>query len=153
MAKAGQKTSFWGRISPFLSQLTGSKDLTVVFFIIAILAIIIVPLPSALLDFFLAISIALSALIILIALYVKKPTDFSAFPTLLLIVTLFRLSLNIATTRMILSNGHLGPEAVSDIITAFGQFVVGGNYVIGIILFIILVIINFLAIFFHYYSM
>ena len=146
MAKAGQKTSFWGRISPFLSQLTGSKDLTVVFFIIAILAIIIVPLPSALLDFFLAISIALSALIILIALYVKKPTDFSAFPTLLLIVTLFRLSLNIATTRMILSNGHLGPEAVSDIITAFGQFVVGGNYVIGIILFIILVIINFMVV-------
>ena len=126
--------------------MTGSKDLTVVFFIIAILAIIIVPLPSALLDFFLAISIALSALIILIALYVKKPTDFSAFPTLLLIVTLFRLSLNIATTRMILSNGHLGPEAVSDIITAFGQFVVGGNYVIGIILFIILVIINFMVV-------
>lgn len=131
---------------PFLSFLSGSKDLTVVFFIIAILAIIIVPLPSALLDFFLAISIALSALIILIALYVKKPTDFSAFPTLLLIVTLFRLSLNIATTRMILSNGHLGPAAVSDIINAFGQFVVGGNYVIGIILFIILVIINFMVV-------
>lgn len=146
MAQAGQKASFFSKISPFLSQLTGSKDLTVVFFIVAILAIIIVPLPSALLDFFLAISIALSALIILIALYVKKPTDFSAFPTLLLIVTLFRLSLNIATTRMILSNGHLGPEAVSDIITAFGQFVVGGNYVIGIILFIILVIINFMVV-------
>lgn len=146
LAQTGQKASFFSRISPFLSQLTGSKDLTVVFFIVAILAIIIVPLPSALLDFFLAISIALSALIILIALYVKKPTDFSAFPTLLLIVTLFRLSLNIATTRMILSNGHLGPEAVSDIITAFGQFVVGGNYVIGIILFIILVIINFMVV-------
>lgn len=146
MAQAGQKASFFSKISPFLSQLTGSKDLTVVFFIVAILAIIIVPLPSALLDFFLAISIALSALIILIALYVKKPIDFSAFPTLLLIVTLFRLSLNIATTRMILSNGHLGPEAVSDIITAFGQFVVGGNYVIGIILFIILVIINFMVV-------
>lgn len=146
LAQAGQKASFFSKISPFLSQLTGSKDLTVVFFIVAILAIIIVPLPSALLDFFLAISIALSALIILIALYVKKPTDFSAFPTLLLIVTLFRLSLNIATTRMILSNGHLGPEAVSDIITAFGQFVVGGNYVIGIILFIILVIINFMVV-------
>lgn len=131
---------------PFLSFLSGSKDLTVVFFIIAILAIIIVPLPSSLLDFFLAISIALSALIILIALYVKKPTDFSAFPTLLLIITLFRLALNIATTRMILSNGHLGPEAVSDIINAFGQFVVGGNYVIGIILFIILVIINFMVV-------
>ncbi|RAX53780.1 flagellar biosynthesis protein FlhA [Helicobacter sp. 11-8110] len=146
MAQTGQKASFFSRISPFLSQLTGSKDLTVVFFIVAILAIIIVPLPGALLDLFLVISIALSVLIILIALYVKKPTDFSAFPTLLLIVTLFRLSLNIATTRMILSNGHLGPEAVSDIITAFGQFVVGGNYVIGIILFIILIIINFMVV-------
>ncbi|WP_299549499.1 flagellar biosynthesis protein FlhA [uncultured Helicobacter sp.] len=146
MAVAEKKTSLLGKIAPFLGFLTGSKDLTVVFFIVAILAIIIVPLPSALLDFFLAISIALSALIILIALYVKKPTDFSAFPTLLLIITLFRLSLNIATTRMILSNGHLGPEAVSDIITAFGQFVVGGNYVIGIILFIILVIINFMVV-------
>ncbi|MCI5968130.1 flagellar biosynthesis protein FlhA [Helicobacter sp.] len=146
MATAEKKTSLLGKIAPFLGFLTGSKDLTVVFFIIAILAIIIVPLPSALLDFFLAVSIALSALIILIALYVKKPTDFSAFPTLLLIITLFRLSLNIATTRMILSNGHLGPESVSDIITAFGQFVVGGNYVIGIILFIILVIINFMVV-------
>ena len=146
MATAEKKTSFLSKIAPFLSFLTGSKDLTVVFFIIAILAIIIVPLPSGLLDFFLAISIALSALIILIALYVRKPTDFSAFPTLLLIITLFRLSLNIATTRMILSNGHLGPGAVSDIITAFGQFVVGGNYVIGIILFVILVIINFMVV-------
>ncbi|PZT48809.1 flagellar biosynthesis protein FlhA [Helicobacter valdiviensis] len=147
MAKSsGAKSSFLSKITPFFGFLTGSKDLTVVFFIVAILAIIIVPLPSALLDFFLAISIALSALIILIALYVKKPTDFSAFPTLLLIVTLFRLSLNIATTRMILSNGHMGPEAVSDIITAFGQFVVGGNYVIGVILFIILVIINFMVV-------
>lgn len=146
MAAADKKVSFLSRIMPFLSFLSGSKDLTVVFFIIAILAIIIVPLPSSLLDFFLAVSIALSALIILIALYVKKPTDFSAFPTLLLIITLFRLALNIATTRMILSNGHLGPEAVSDIINAFGQFVVGGNYVIGIILFIILVIINFMVV-------
>lgn len=147
LAKSGgAKSSLLGKIAPFFGFLTGSKDLTVVFFIVAILAIIIVPLPSALLDFFLAVSIALSALIILIALYVKKPTDFSAFPTLLLIVTLFRLSLNIATTRMILSNGHMGPEAVSDIITAFGQFVVGGNYVIGVILFIILVIINFMVV-------
>ncbi|TLD82665.1 flagellar biosynthesis protein FlhA [Helicobacter sp. MIT 11-5569] len=146
MAAAEKKTSLLGKIAPFLGFLTGSKDLTVVFFIVAILAIIIVPLPSGLLDFFLAISIALSALIILIALYVKKPTDFSAFPTLLLIITLFRLALNIATTRMILSNGHLGPAAVSDIIAAFGQFVVGGNYVIGIILFIILVIINFMVV-------
>ncbi len=110
------------------------------------MAIIIVPLPSAILDFFLTISLAISVLIILIGLYIAKPTDFDAFPTLLLIITLFRLSLNVATTRMILTNGNQGPEAVSDIITSFGNFVVGGNYVIGIIVFLILVIINFMVV-------
>lgn len=145
-ANSAKKESLLSKITPFLGSLGGNKDLTIVFFIVAILAIIIVPLPSVLLDFFLAVSIALSALIILIALYVRKPTDFSAFPTLLLIITLFRLSLNIATTRMILSNGHLGTDAVSDIITAFGNFVVGGNYVLGVIIFVILVIINFMVV-------
>ncbi len=130
----------------FLEPIAKSKDLTMVFFVIAILAIIIVPLPSGFLDFFLTISLAISVLILMIALYVPKPTDLTTFPTLILIVTLFRLSLNIATTRMILSNGHQGPDAVSDIISSFGQFVVGGNYVIGVIVFIILVLINFMVI-------
>jgi flagellar biosynthesis protein FlhA len=85
-------------------------------------------------------------LILLISLYVPKPTDLSTFPTLILIVTLYRLSLNIATTRMILSSGHEGPENVSELITAFGEFVVGGNYIIGIIVFIILVVINFMVV-------
>ena len=82
----------------------------------------------------------------LLALYIPRPTDFTTFPTLILIVTLFRLSLNIATTRMILLKGYEGPDAVSKIISAFGEFVVGGNYIIGIIIFIILVVINFLVI-------
>ena len=133
-------------VKSLLGNVFRSKDLIVVVFIMAILAIIIVPLPSYLLDFFLTISIALSVLIILIGLYIAKPTDFSAFPTLLLMVTLFRLALNVATTRMILSNGHLGSENVSEIISAFGNFVVGGNYVIGIIVFSILVIVNYLVI-------
>lgn len=133
-------------VKSLLNNIFRSKDLIVVVFIMAILAIIIVPLPSYLLDFFLTISIALSVLIILIGLYIAKPTDFSAFPTLLLMVTLFRLALNVATTRMILSNGHLGAENVSEIISAFGNFVVGGNYVIGIIVFSILVIVNYLVI-------
>jgi len=90
--------------------------------------------------------LAVSVLILLLGLYIPKPTDFTTFPTLILIVTLYRLSLNIATTRMILSKGYLGPEAVSKIISAFGEFVVGGNYIIGIIIFIILVVINFLVI-------
>ena len=112
----------------------------------AILAIIIVPLPSGILDLLLTVSMAIAVLILLISLYVPKPTDLTTFPTLILIITLFRLSLNIATTRMILSNGHEGPDAVSDIITSFGNFVVGGNYVIGIILFAILVLINFMVV-------
>lgn len=129
-----------------LGKVFGSKDLSVVFFIVAILAIIIVPLPSFILDFMLSISMALSILIILIGLYIKKPTDFSAFPTLLLLVTLYRLALNVATTRMILSEGNKGANAVSDIITAFGEFVVGGNYVIGIIVFCILVLVNLMVV-------
>ncbi|WP_069636612.1 flagellar biosynthesis protein FlhA [Campylobacter pinnipediorum] len=133
-------------VAPFLAPIIKFKSLSIVGLIIAILAIIIVPLPSGVLDFFLALSISISVLIILISIYVPKPTDLSTFPTLILIITLFRLSLNIATTRMILSKGHNGPEAVSDIISSFGAFVVGGNYVIGIIVFCILVLINFMVV-------
>lgn len=122
------------------------KSLSIVALIISIIAIIIVPLPSFILDFFLALSISLSVLIILISIYIPKPTDLTTFPTLILLITLFRLSLNIATTRMILSEGHKGPDAVSEIISSFGQFVVGGNYVIGVIVFTILVLINFMVV-------
>ncbi|WP_419765511.1 MAG: flagellar biosynthesis protein FlhA [Arcobacter sp.] len=123
-----------------------SKDLFAVAFFIAILSIIIVPLPKFLLDFFLILSLSISLLILLIGLYIKKPTDLTTFPTLILIFALFRLSLNIATTRSILTDGHNGPDAVSSIISAFGEFVVGGNMVIGIIIFIILVLINFMVV-------
>jgi flagellar biosynthesis protein FlhA len=145
LAKATNRQSATG-LNSILEQLGQSKDLAIVFFVIAIIAIIIVPLPSMVLDFFLTISLAVAVLILMISLYIPKPTDLTTFPTLILIITLFRLSLNIATTRMILSHGHEGPEAVSDIITSFGQFVVGGNYVVGIIVFIILVLINFMVI-------
>ena len=143
---AKQKRNILTLVAPFLEPIVRFKGLTIVGVIIAILAIIIVPLPSAILDFFLALSISISVLIILIAVYVPKPTDLSTFPTLILIITLFRLSLNIATTRMILSEGHNGPDAVSEIISSFGQFVVGGNYVIGVIVFTILVLINFMVV-------
>ena len=134
------------QVGTTLNFLLGQRDLSVVVFVMAILAIIIVPLPSAMLDVLLTISMAFAVLILLISLYVPKPTDLTTFPTLILILTLFRLSLNIATTRMILSHGSEGPDAVSDIITSFGDFVVGGNYVIGIIVFAILVLINFMVI-------
>ena len=123
-----------------------SKDLIVVALFVSILAIIIVPLPKAILDFFLVISLSLSLLILLISLYIQKPSDLTTFPTLILILALFRLSLNIATTRSILSEGHNGPDAVSSIIAAFGEFVVGGNMVIGVIVFVILVLINFMVV-------
>jgi len=134
------------RAIPILETIASAKDLTIVGLIIAILAIIIVPLPSAVLDMFLTISIAVSVLMILISIFIEKPTDFTTFPTLILLITLYRLSLNIATTRMILSKGHEGPDAVSDIITSFGEFVVGGNYVIGTVVFVIIVLINFMVI-------
>ena len=141
-----KQVPFRKQISKSLNFLLGQRDLSVVFFVVAIIAIIIVPLPSGILDLMLTISIAIAVLILLISLYIPKPTDLTTFPTIILIDTLFRLSLNVATTRMILSHGSEGPQAVSDIITSFGNFVVGGNFVIGIIVFSILVIINFMVI-------
>ncbi len=134
------------QVGTALNFLLGQKDLSVVIFVMAILAIIIVPLPSAMLDVLLTVSMSVAILILLISLYIPKPTDLTTFPTLILIITLFRLSLNVATTRMILSHGHEGSENVSSIITSFGDFVVGGNFVIGIIVFSILVLINFMVI-------
>ncbi len=142
MAKVQKEFNF----STILESFGKSKDLTIVIFVVAIIAIIIVPLPGPVLDFFLTISLAVSVLILMISLYIPKPTDLTTFPTLILLITLFRLSLNIATTRMILSKGYEGPDSVSDIITSFGNFVVGGNFVIGIIVFLILVLINFMVI-------
>ncbi len=123
-----------------------SKDLIVVAMFVAILMIIIVPLSKMILDFFLIVSLSLALLILLISLYIQRPADLTTFPTLILIFALFRLSLNVATTRSILSEGQNGPDAVSSIIAAFGEFVVGGNMVIGIIIFIILVLINFMVV-------
>ena len=141
-----KKLTLKQQVGTALNFLLGQRDLSVVAFVMAILAIIIVPLPSPVLDVLLTISMAMAVLILLISLYVPKPTDLTTFPTIILILTLFRLSLNIATTRMILSHGHEGGDAVSDIITSFGDFVVGGNFVIGIIVFSILVLINFMVI-------
>lgn len=121
-------------------------DLIMAFALIGILGVMLVPLPPFLLDIALTLSITASILILLIALYTNKALDFSVFPSLLLITTLFRLSLNVATTRLVLSRGHEGEQAAGSIIHAFGSFVVGDNYVIGFVVFVILVIINFIVI-------
>ncbi|MET4389085.1 flagellar biosynthesis protein FlhA [Bradyrhizobium sp. F1.4.3] len=121
-------------------------DIALALGILTILVVLILPLPAIVLDLFLAISITLSILILMTSLFIQAPLEFSAFPTILLISTMLRLSLNMASTRLILSHGHEGTDAAGHVIEAFGSFVMGGNFVIGIIVFAILVIVNFVVI-------
>ena len=121
-------------------------DIALAMGVVAILTVLILPLPSFLLDLFLAVSITVSVLILMTSLFIREPLDFSSFPTVLLIATMLRLSLNMASTRLILSNGHEGTSAAGQVIEAFGAFIMGGNFVIGIIIFGILIIVNFIVI-------
>ncbi|WP_367195070.1 flagellar biosynthesis protein FlhA [Amorphus sp. 3PC139-8] len=114
--------------------------------VVAILAVLFLPIPTFLIDIGLAMSIALSVLILMVALWIEKPLEFSSFPTVLLIATLTRLSLSVATTRLILANGNQGVDAAGHVIQGFSQFVMGGDFVIGIVVFLILVTVNFLVI-------
>lgn len=123
-----------------------SSDMALAFVVLGIIVILILPLPSVLLDFLLAISIILSVLILMTSLFIETPLQFSAFPTVLLIATMLRLSLNLASTRLILSHGHTGAGAAGHVIEAFGQFVMSGNFVIGIVVFVILLTVNFVVI-------
>ncbi|MBU3918094.1 FHIPEP family type III secretion protein, partial [bacterium] len=114
--------------------------------VIGILGVMVIPLPSFLLDILFGVNIMISVLILFVALYSIRPLDFSIFPSVLLVTTMFRLSLNVASTRLILANGKQGLSAAGSVIEAFGGFVVGGSYFIGIIIFLILVLINFVVI-------
>lgn len=134
------------KLSTILRKVTKQTDILLPISFMLILAVLFVPVPPIVLDFFLAISISLSIIILLVSIFAERPLDFSSFPFILLFTTLFRLSLNVSTTRTILLHGHEGPDAAGEIIRAFGQFVVGGNYAVGIIVFIILVLINFMVI-------
>ena len=122
------------------------SDVIVALALVAILMVMIIPIPPVLLDIFLATNITISLMILIISLYTARALDFTVFPSLLLATTLFRLSLNVASTRLILINGHEGVGAAGAVIMSFGQFVVGGNYVVGIVIFVILVVINFMVI-------
>ncbi len=121
-------------------------DIALALGVVTILVVLILPLPPWLLDLGLAISITFSVLVLMTALFIETPLDFNTFPTVLLLATMVRLSLNVASTRLILANGHEGTDAAGRVIEAFGGFVMGGNFVIGIIVFGILVIINFIVI-------
>ncbi|MBW8305266.1 MAG: FHIPEP family type III secretion protein, partial [Thiobacillus sp.] len=115
-------------------------------FIILILAMLVLPLPPFALDMLFTFNIALSIMVLLVSLSTKRALEFAAFPTVLLLSTLLRLSLNVASTRVVLLEGHTGPDAAGKVIEAFGHFLVGGDYTVGIIVFVILVVINFIVI-------
>jgi flagellar biosynthesis protein FlhA len=129
-----------------VSDPTASSSIMLAVGVIGILLVMVVPLPTFVLDILLSISITISIVILLMSMYVLKPLDFSAFPSVLLIVTLLRLALNVASTRLILLHGSEGTGAAGQVIKAFGTFVVGGNYVVGVIVFSVLVLINFIVI-------
>ncbi len=124
----------------------GRLGLGVPLLVVALLAMVVVPLPPILLDLFFTFNITLSLIIMLAVIYVRRPLDFAVFPTVLLGVTLLRLALNVASTRVVLLNGHTGPGSAGRVIEAFGNFVVGGNYAVGIVVFVILVVINFMVV-------
>ena len=133
----------------FADQLKGvlaNRDIVFAVGVILILGMLFVPLPPAMLDFGLAASLSLSVLILMVALWIPTPLDFNSFPTLLLVVTMLRLALNVSSTRLILSEGHTGSGAAGQVIEGFSRFMVGGDFVIGIVIFAILVIINFIVI-------
>ena len=139
---AGTGTSPMDRLRGLLKQ----KDFLLPIGIVLIMAVLLIPMPTWLLDFSLSISITFSVIILMTVIFVQSPLELTSFPTILLIATMLRLALNVASTRLILSQGHTGTEAAGRVIEAFGTFIVAGNYVIGIIVFGILVIINFVVI-------
>lgn len=128
------------------ANLARRGDIALALGVITILVVLILPLPAMLLDLLLAVSIIFSVLVLMTALFIHTPLEFSAFPAVLLIATMLRLALNLASTRLILANGHDGTDAAGHVIEAFGNFVMRGNFVIGIIVFAILVIVNFVVI-------
>ncbi len=133
-------------IMPQWRMFGANKDVSFAVGMSLVLAVLFLPLPPILLDFGLALSLSLSVLIFMVALWIPSPLQFNSFPTLLLVTTMLRLSLNVASTRLILSEGHAGLHAAGDVIQGFSKFIVAGNFVIGVVIFAILVIINFVVI-------
>ncbi len=128
-----------------LGRMNG-KALAAPMLVVMMLALMILPVSSFILDIFFSFNIALSIIVLLTALYTVRPLEFMAFPAVLLITTMLRLSLNVASTRVVLTNGHTGPDAAGKVIEAFGHFLIGGNYLIGVVVFVILTVINFVVV-------
>ena len=130
----------------FVSWIREKGDVMIAVSVVFVILVMLVPLTPFLADMFLTTNISISLLVLFVGMYIRRPLDFSVFPSVLLIATLFRLSLNIASTRLILLHGDEGPQAAGKLIKAFGTFIIGGNYVVGCVVFLILVIINFVVI-------
>jgi len=126
--------------------LTSVPDLSVPIAVLAIIIALITPLPGFVLDFLIVVDLMLSVVVLMVAMYIRKPAEFNVFPTLLLLLTLFRLALNISSSRLILLNGNTGTAAAGHVIEAFGSFVVGGNYIIGTVIFLVLIAIQYVVI-------
>ncbi|MBS4773898.1 MAG: flagellar biosynthesis protein FlhA [Proteobacteria bacterium] len=146
MATPPVRKSLGDTVKEMLVNSTKRGDIFFAFAIILMLVILIMPMPAWLLDVALAFSITLSCIVLMMAIFIEKPIEFSAFPLVLLITTMYRLSLNLASTRLILSRGYMGPDAAGEVIKAFGGFIMGNNFVIGVIVFAILVLVNFVVI-------
>ncbi len=127
-------------------SMKGLGELAVPIAVLAIIVALITPLPSFLLDLLIVLDITVSVVVMMVAMYIIKPVEFSVFPTTLLLLTLFRLALNISSSRLILLNGNTGTSAAGDVIQAFGNFVVGGNYIIGVVIFLVLIAIQYVVI-------
>jgi flagellar biosynthesis protein FlhA len=128
------------------ARLAGMGEMAVPVAVVAIVLALIMPMPGALLDFLIVTDIMLSVIVMMVAVYIRRPVDFSVFPTTLLLLTLFRLALNISSSRLILLNGNTGTSAAGHVIEAFGSFVVGGNYIIGAVIFLVLIAIQYVVI-------
>ena len=145
MAEAAA-AGFLPALTARLRQFAPGSDVGLALGVVALLSVLVLPLPPMLLDFGLSISLTAAVLVLMVSLFLKRPLDFSSFPTLLLLTTLLRLSLNVATARLILSHGNEGPLAAGHVVAAFGGFLMGGDVVIGLILFSILLVVNFMVI-------
>ncbi|MGA3403024.1 MAG: flagellar biosynthesis protein FlhA [Acetobacteraceae bacterium] len=146
MAEAALAAGFLPTLTARLRQFSPGSDIGLALGVVALLSVLVLPLPPLLLDFGLSVSLTAAVLVLMVSLFLKRPLDFSSFPTLLLLTTLLRLSLNVATTRLILSHGNEGPLAAGHVVAAFGGFLMGGDVVIGLILFSILLVVNFMVI-------
>src|SRR5246500_1460923 len=139
------------QIKNLLASVTGGnaalgKALMAPVFIVMVLSMMVLPLPSFVLDLFFTFNIAMALMVMMVAANLVRPLDFAAFPTVLLITTLLRLSLNVASTRVVLMEGHTGPGAAGHVIESFGHFLIGGNFAVGLIVFAIVVVINFIVV-------